>query len=621
MNIKNTARNLSTLVLAATMIAAPAINVFADTSDTIDTSKTASLTIKKYDITAANKAGISTADYIPNGKKNEDAEAALANYKIEGVEFTYYKAADINTISRSGKVEVMYDVDSELVSLLGLTDAFEEKYYTSNQINDALAAALTSSNTKTKDGLETYIKNKESTAMTLTDADGVTSASELPLGLYLIVETKVPENVSSTVDPFFVSLPMTDNEGSEWFYDVTVYPKNQSNPPTFTKYNRQHDDAESGKDTEYKNVSSASEGDVEDYILVVGLPEITSTSTYLTKSDFQDVLSKGLTYNKDAVIYFYDTEENAKANNVDEAIATWTDSTYFTQEYNTAEDGTSTLDVKITPEGLAEINPAYSKKWMVVAYTATLNSEAKVILGDSGNQNECTYTWSRTSSDYQDQMKSKTLVYSYGIDLTKTFDAGASEKVGDATKVQFVLYNKTDGHYIVANKDSDGVYYVTDNNKGASESEGTAFSPASSGSLQINGLEADTYVLTETQTSDGFTLLKEPITIEIKETKDEIISTESTMYDTEAQSNRATEATIVKGTEASATVDGKTSTMEADGESKNARVLMTVVNDTTFTLPATGGVGTIAFTVAGCAVAFAGVAIITKGSKKKKDEK
>ena len=62
--------------------------------------------------------------------------------------------------------------------------------------------------------------------MPLTDTYGKTKAENLDLGLYLVVETKVPEMVTSTCNPFFISLPMTSGDGNGWIYDVTVYPKN-----------------------------------------------------------------------------------------------------------------------------------------------------------------------------------------------------------------------------------------------------------------------------------------------------------------------------------------------------------------------------------------------------------
>ena len=84
-------------------------------------------------------------------------------------------------------------------------------YFTSQIINDKLASAL-EDNTASKDKLEDYMKTNNGTAMDLTDAQGVTKKDKLPLGLYLIVETKVPEDVTYTTNPWFVQLPSTDSE-------------------------------------------------------------------------------------------------------------------------------------------------------------------------------------------------------------------------------------------------------------------------------------------------------------------------------------------------------------------------------------------------------------------------
>lgn len=48
-------QKLSMAALSAAMVAAPAINVFAAPEDIIDTSKKATLTIHKYDITLQAK--------------------------------------------------------------------------------------------------------------------------------------------------------------------------------------------------------------------------------------------------------------------------------------------------------------------------------------------------------------------------------------------------------------------------------------------------------------------------------------------------------------------------------------------------------------------------------------
>ena len=221
--------------------------------------------------------------------------------------------------------------------------------------------------------------------------------------------------------------------------------------------------------------------------------------------------------------------------------------------------------------------------------------------------------------DKEDTLKDISKVYSYGIALKQSFQAGDNAQEGDPTKVAFSLMNKTNSHYITAIEESAGGYHETDATKGAEEAKGTAFSPTADGTLVINGLEADDYVLTELRTDDGYTLLKEPINISIKATQDEFTPTKTTLYDSQDIANNPNKEVIeVNNDRASATVDTKATNMKAttNPDSTNALVEMSVVNTPGFKLPATGGTGTIVCTVAGCTIAFAGVAIVTKKSKK-----
>ena len=611
---------LSAMMLSAACAVSCVMPVLAAPNDIIDTARSASVTIHKYDMTAATEDGIDIYQYTANGKKDAAAESTLKDYVIEGVEFTYTKVGDIHTESVNGNVKILYDIPPALETALSLADARGDHKHTSDELNKSLSDTLTN-NTAGKNTLENYIVSANgSTRMPLTKADGTPSATGLSVGLYLFVETKVPANVHTTVDPFFVSLPMTDNEGDDWFYDVDVYPKNQTNIPDLDKLVRQHDDAALYDKPEYADIATGSEGDVMDYIFVSHLPKITSEATYLTQYTFVDKLDKGLTYNKDAAVYFYNNEADARANNTANAIKTWAHgSSAFEETYSGSNSDYNQMTVAPTKEGLKEIDPTLSQCWLVVSYSATVNSDATPVLGDAGNTNDVTLTWKRTSMDYMDTLEDRCRVYTFGLNIKKEFTD--SKTKGDPTKVQFVLKNETDGHYIVAKKAEDGLYYVTDASKGAKEEEGTVFSPDSSGKLIINGLEANTYVLTEIHTSAGYALLKEPITIDIQCTVDDFTPSQTTLYDVkDITGNEHKKMIEAAGERASATVDGKNTAMSVDAvknmNSTNARVDMTVVNTSTFELPQTGGYGTIFFTLAGCAVAFAGVVLLVKKSKK-----
>ena len=249
------------LLLAALMAIGLITTAFAE--PTIDPGKKASLSIYKYDITTAGKDGAWDAEsYVSTGLHDDAAVDKLAKYAIQGVEFTYLRVADITmnneVVDGQRTVSVLYGFDNSdrstaVLSAIGLTAADAHKtdngidYFTSDVLNNKLSTALTANATTVKNALEAAVKNG-GVAMTETDATGHTSADQMEQGLYLVVETRVPENVTSTCNPFFVSLPMTTMDGTAWNYDVTVYPKNQTGNPTLDKTVREAKNS-TGKNT------------------------------------------------------------------------------------------------------------------------------------------------------------------------------------------------------------------------------------------------------------------------------------------------------------------------------------------------------------------------------------
>jgi len=655
MNIKKmitkiTAGALCMLMFAAT-VGQTISSVHAAQSDVIDTSRTASLTIHKYDMTAAQKGGVDLSQFTATGKQDAKAEEALKKYPIKGVEFSYLRVGDVEQQSEAGKVQMIYELPDALQKILGLADSDAAKtegskdYFTSQIINDKLASAL-EDNTASKDKLEDYMKTNNGTAMDLTDAQGVTKKDKLPLGLYLIVETKVPEDVTYTTNPWFVQLPSTDSEGDDWFYDVVCYPKNETGIPTLDKRVRNNPDQDNVTTAEqsaladftnareeykYQSTVTASKAEKLDYQFISKLPHITSGTTYLSTYAFDDKMAKGMTYNKNAVIAIYDNKDAAdttNVNNVDKsgAIAVWKSSDTdpkFAVTYGKSGDD-STMKVEMTKSGLNEINKKYSDKYIVVYYTADVNTDDTVVLGDIGNPNDVSLTWKRTSTDYWDILKDKCIVYSFGYNFTKKF----SDNKGDATKVKFVIQNKSDNYYLVAKADSDGIYQVT--GKSATEEGATQFSPAADGKLIINGIEGDEYGVTETHSDAGYTLLKKEIIVKINSTKADITPTQANITGIQSKNENDSTANdgVKNGTElandvavqttgASATVDSKKATMSANGESVNAFVDMEVTNQKQFLLPMTGGVGSYALIIAGVVIAGCGFMIVKKNQKRK----
>ena len=389
------------------------------------------------------------------------------------------------------------------------------------------------------------------------------------------------------------------------------------------------------------------------------------------------------------VLTFYDNAADAKANNTKNAKEIWNldggkhEAAYATVTVS-GEDGTEKVTankatITLTEAGLNQINgtnvkgasnpydaagdvtaakAGYSDYYMVLYYTATVNSDASVTLGDSGNANDISLVWSRTNNKYSNSLQDRNYVYSYGIDLTKTF----SDNKGDATKVQFKLYNSTDAYYVIAKKAEDGLYYVT--GKTMDKAQATTFTPAASGKLYIKGLEGDKYQLTEVATDDGYTLLKDQMVINIEETKRDIkasVAGTTGLDDAAADNIIANYGTGIKNEDgqlvnaattdigskavagptsetangrtigktdmyvgdiqaATATVDSKPCTLltssTGDTTSPNAEVKMAIENNKGFNMPLTGGTGLVGLVILGAGLLGGGVYSMTRNKKK-----
>ena len=604
------------MLMAAIMALSLITTAFA-AEPTIDLAKKASLSIYKYDITKASEDGVWDAEsYVSTGLHDDAVIDKLNKYAIQGVEFTYLKVADVTmnneVVDGQRQVGVLYGFDNSersnaVLSTIGLAAADAHKtegginYFTSDALNNKLAAALTANATNVKNALETAVKNG-GVAMTETDATGHTSASNMEQGLYLVVETRVPEMVTSTCNPFFVSLPMTTIDGADWNYDVTVYPKNQTGNPDLEKTVRESKSStgkNNGSLTDIKDgfehTATASVGDIVDYQIISTLPTITSKASSLSEYTYVDTLSKGIKYNKnDVVIEFF------KDAGCTDKITTWDENSgKFTATY---DDTANTMTIKMTEIGLAEINEAttvytdsvkrgYSDCTMRITYAAILTADAQ--MGDKDNPNTVTLTWKRTNTTYYDTLEDCCHVFTYGIDVLKQFSDGK----GSVQNVKFLLHNDTDDVYVVADL-KDGVYYA----KGiaAKKADATTFVPNSSGHIIVKGLEDDAYSLTEIATDKGYVLLKDSVKIVIKT----------------AENGRCEECGA-KLLTASATVNGKDASM-TDG---NAIVALTVVNNPGFDLPKTGGYGTWMFTIGGVALLGAAAFIVIRSRKQHKNER
>lgn len=656
---------------------------------TIHMDQKCKLTIYKYDFTNAAKDGIwSTQSYVSTGQYDANVNQILGSavrkgaansssvlgnqevsngYAIKGVEYTYLKVATPYQFTESendsvdyAHVEVLYQFDKTkaagLLNAIGLADGAKSFapaneldetcwFYQSDVLNKALADSLAANATTVKNALEAYVKANGGTAMPLTDEDGFSIATDLEVGLYLLVETRVPEMVTNTSNPFFVSLPMTSingggdstngNTGSvstgghDWLYDVTIYPKNETGIVTLTKEIRESikdtgtnggtDDINDG----FAHVATGSAGDVMEFQILSTLPTITSEATAIAEYTFQDVLSRGLSYdNRTPVKIEFFKNKTCKP---EELAATWNvGDGKFTVSKVENVDGTHTMTIAITKTGLEEINTAntaagnnngslyagYSNYTLRITYAAKLNSDESLVYGDAGNSNEVVLTWRRSSSDYFDTLIDDCHVMSYGINLTKKFSDNADDQ-SLFDQVLFKIQNKTDGYYVIAElNETEGIWYVTGHTE--RESAATSINPVAwngkPGQIVLKGIEDDEYILTEIETANSYTLLKENISVRISVADDathpcKIYSKDAlgviqndTRFNFDGGLNlelaNIPQAALAHNfLTASATVGGNNVTMindEVDTTSANALATLTVVNNHGFNLPQTG---------------------------------
>ena len=668
----------------------------------------------------AEKDGVWDSSYVSTGVMDQsgvvdvlggkragdnDNQSDLGNgeksygYAIKGVEFSYLKIADIVQFSESAAdsrtdnhVEVLYAISkaqgADFLKALGLENGAKrytnadqldssKYFYQSDVLIDALAAGLEANSTTVKNALERYMAANGCTAMAPTNEYGKTQATDLALGLYLIVETAVPEQVVSTTNPFLVSVPMTsvngtnaNDGGTRWIYDICLFPKNLTGIPSLVKELREQA-ADTGKNDGsttditdgYAHTGTASAGDVIDYQIRSTLPSITSESTYLTAYTFIDTLSRGLSYNKNDVVLEFFVDEACT-----DLITTWKESDgYFTVSYGYSDDGDNVMTIEMTPRGLAEINSSkvvYPGSTMVnsgfsdctlrVTYQATVKSNADLTSGDNGNANDVVLTWKRSNSAYYDTLVDDSHVYTYGIELIKLFSDGK----GDFSNVEFIVHNDTDNYFVKAELNTEeGIYYVTDHVE--KEEDATHFSPvvpmptpkaasANEYKVIIKGLEDDTYTITEVRTDNGYTLLKEDIEVIISQTESEVLCDiyTSDVVGLIQNDPRYAQAIIDEAIEkgyiktdgnledalnnmpqkelahylltASATVDGNEVNMLDDNGSINAHAPLTVVNTRGFDLPQTGDNGTMMFTIFGILAMAAAASVIVIVSRKKR---
>ncbi|MGG6492953.1 UNVERIFIED_CONTAM: SpaH/EbpB family LPXTG-anchored major pilin [Bacteroidetes bacterium 56_B9] len=665
-------------------------------TSTIDKNQKGSITIYKRALDSSGNAG--TAG---DGETMVSPQGAA----LKDTGFTLYQVMDTNTL-------LAYYNDNTTA------DQVDVKDYFTNYAENKTAAGL-------KTAYATAYKSE-----VRTDENGKATFTELPVGMYLVIETKTPQAVTMPVEPFLVSIPMTrigdkttgaDNQNQkEWLYDVTVYPKNSIAKGTVNLVKQGKQGSTTTPLAGVKFTLNKKNDTDDDYTAVktdvatdtngkITLDNLAKGRYYLQETGYTDGNDKGYILNTTGKFYF-DIDENGKAVKVDDTIdgkvddASFTiDSTHATLTVTnykpdiaktvTKRDGTAntheadygvgdavpyTLTIKV-PENITSLKtftvtdttvkaqliqnkgsvkisgknnaggdvtlaksaytitvaPDANNSVMTVAftpsaltgvaggeitiaYTATVQSGA--VVAGNGNVNTAKIVYSRktnltdeTGGNKPYEITDKGVVYTFGLNIHKTAKGGTMNGTG-LKGVTFDLYKKVDtetlngnskypfcGQEYAAISGDDAVKLGLTTNSAENWIKIKTLTTGENGYVSAAGLPSGTYKLVETKTVNGYNLLSKPVDAKLNLTYAATWSTTKT-YDDNGNQIKA-ETNTTNYTRDTAPVADPSAAIE-------------IVNRAGFTLPVTGGFGTLLFSGIGVLLVLAGVSVLFSLKKK-----
>lgn len=319
-----------------------------------------------------------------------------------------------------------------------------------------------------------------------------------------------------------------------------------------------------------KDATDAKIGDTLTFTLTSTIPDMSAYNTYTF--NFKDTLSKGLTFGQVTSVKVGDT--------------TLTKDTDYTVTTAPADSGKTLLTVAM--KDFKTKQQANAGKTITVTYTATLNKDA--VVGGHGNTNSATIQYSNNPSTNGtgESEPSKVRVFTYGFTVDKYTGDNYTDAATRLAGAKFTLAPKNgDPMSFVKVKDGNAtenaVYRVATDDEKASTTTTTIITPAS-GKVDFQGLKNGEYTLTETEAPAGYNKLASAIGVKVNGQNDGTDTTNATVTITYNNDNGS-----VYGEHASNGV-------------------IPVRNKSGVTLPGTGGMGTIAFTVIGVLVIALGVA-------------
>lgn len=317
-----------------------------------------------------------------------------------------------------------------------------------------------------------------------------------------------------------------------------------------------------------KDATDAKIGDTLTFTLTSTIPDMSAYGTYTF--NFKDTLSKGLTFGQVTSV------------KVEGANSPLTVNTDYTVTTPTASNN-NTLTVAMKDfKTKQQVNAG---KKITVTYTATLNKDA--VVGGAGNVNSATIQYSNNPSTNGtgESEPSKVRVFTYGFTVDKYTGDQYTDAATRLAGAKFTLAPKNGDpmSFVQVNAGSataNAVYRVAK----AGETGTTTITTPENGKVDFQGLKNGEYTLTETEAPAGYNKLASAIGVKVDGRNDGTDNTDATVTITYNNDNGS-----VYGEHASNGV-------------------IPVRNKSGVTLPGTGGMGTIAFTVIGVLVIALGVA-------------
>lgn len=435
------------------------------------------------------------------------------------------------------------------------------------------------------------------------EAEGSTTyTATAPLGAYLVV---VEGSETSTYNAMVVSTNYKNVNGKNTIdTDKNTATAKKSTKPSLDKNIKNADNTT----TKHNTVNI---GDVINYeVSVVNIPEYTGKYPVF---NVVDTLSQGLTFNGEDVTVTVNGTTLRK------------DIDYkFTKEGQKIT--INFVDTSLTATGKTEYGYTlnnYKGQNMTIAYSATVNENAK--LNEVGNQNDATLTYSKDSTVNNDNNngtdEKKTHSYTFAIDGSVTGTDSVIpvdvthilNKIGEEVKTIEV-----NGKEVEVKAALEGAEFTVYTNEACTVryQQGGVDYPVvrstAAGQIELKGLAASTYYIKETKAPAGYSVNATPVKVEITDLEfndnDELIGwTIKVNNDKVASFAYATNE------------GGKTRFVRSDSIRNEGTEFVNgynILNTKITELPATGGIGTTIFTIVGCGIMIAAAGLFFASRRK-----